>query len=102
MIVIQDSVIRDYEHAQIKWSDELEFISTRNVKQYTHRLFNRYPARSINLVPKAILKNLRREVGSDELVRVLDPFMGSGTTAVEGCLQGMIPYGVEIDPFARL
>jgi hypothetical protein len=28
--------------------------------------------------------------------------MGSGTTAVEAALVGMLPYGVEIDPFARL
>jgi len=101
-MVLKSNLIKDYEHSQIKWSDEIEFDSTRNLRQYTHRLFNRYPARSINLVPKAILKNVQERVGSNEAVRVLDPFMGSGTTAVEAILHRMIPYGVEIDPFARL
>jgi hypothetical protein len=33
---------------------------------------------------------------------VLDPFMGSGTTAVEAALQGIDAFGLELDPFARL
>ncbi|MDX1940291.1 MAG: hypothetical protein SFU99_07055 [Saprospiraceae bacterium] len=35
-------------------------------------------------------------------VRVLDPFMGSGTTAIEAALQSYIPYGLDVDPYAKL
>ncbi len=91
-----------YDHARIKWGDEVSFPNTRSITQYTHRIYNRYPARSISLVPRAILKALRSQSHTHRPLRVLDPFMGSGTTAVESVLQGMQPFGVELDPFARL
>jgi DNA modification methylase len=83
----------------ILWGDTLEYPSTRTLKLYTHRIFNRYPARSISLVPRQLLQAYRKEYGSGV---VLDPFMGSGTTAIEGLLAGFSVMGVEIDPFARL
>jgi hypothetical protein len=39
---------------------------------------------------------------SGKPIKVLDPFMGSGTTAIESCMKGFIPYGLEVDPYARL
>ncbi len=83
----------------ITWGDVLEYPSTRTLKLYTHRIFNRYPARSISLVPRQLLQNYKSEYGCGT---VLDPFMGSGTTAIEGLLAEFSVYGVEIDPFARL
>ena len=49
------------------------------------------------MVPRAILYHQQNHG-----LRVLDPFMGSGTTAVETVLSGNIPYGLEMDHFARL
>lgn len=83
----------------ISWGDTLEYPSTRSLKLYTHRIFNRYPARSISLVPRQLLQTYKKEQG---VGTVLDPFMGSGTTAIEGLLTGFSTVGVEIDPFARL
>ena len=83
----------------ISWGDTLEYPSTRSLKLYTHRIFNRYPARSISLVPRQLLQAYKKDQGAGT---VLDPFMGSGTTAVEGLLTGFSAVGVEIDPFARL
>jgi DNA modification methylase len=93
-----------YSHSNALWDASLDFPNTRRIRQFTHRIFNRYPARSISLVPRSILEDLQatRATASRGSLRVLDPFLGSGTTAVEAALQGMLPYGVELDPFARL
>lgn len=86
-----------YNPYTLDWGNEIKFPSSRNVKEYGNRIYNRYPARSIFLVPRAILSHK-----TDKPLNVLDPFMGSGTTAVETVLSGNIPYGVEMDPFARM
>jgi len=63
----------------------------------TNRLFNKYPTRYISAVPRfAILKYSR----PGDIV--LDPFCGSGTTAIEAMLQGRNALSIDIDPFARL
>ena len=67
-----------YNPYTLDWGNEIEFPSSRNVKEYGNRVYNRYPARSIFLVPRAILSHQ-----ADRPLNVLDPFMGSGTTAVE-------------------
>lgn len=63
----------------------------------TNRLFNKYPTRYISAVPRfAILKY------SNEGDTVLDPFCGSGTSAIEAMLLGRNALSIDIDPFARL
>lgn len=79
------------------WGEEIEFPTTRTLLEYGNRVYNRYPARSVFLVPRSILAQ-----HVDKKLNVLDPFMGSGTTAVETILSGNVPYGIEMDPFARL
>ncbi|MGE0875416.1 MAG: hypothetical protein AB7O31_12175 [Burkholderiales bacterium] len=96
-ILLQES----YDHSQVPWGGELEFPSTRNLRQLAHRIYNRYPARSISLVPRSILLGLGKS-NEGRVTTVLDPFMGSGTTAVEAQVLGFTPMGVELDPFARL
>ncbi|WP_169834461.1 DNA methyltransferase [Paenibacillus donghaensis] len=64
----------------------------------SHRFFNKYPAKYIPHIPRwAISKYLGPEDDG-----ILDPFCGSGTTLVEGMLQGKNGYGIDVDPFARL
>lgn len=82
---------------ELSWGEEIMFPSTRTIKEYGNRIYNRYPARSIFLVPRAILAHQKKTC-----ISVLDPFMGSGTTAVETVLSGNRPFGLEMDPFARL
>ena len=86
-----------YNPYSLAWGEEISFPSSRSVKEYGNRIYNRYPARSIFLVPRAILAAIHKR-----RLNVLDPFMGSGTTAVESVISGNIPYGLEIDPFARM
>lgn len=97
MITFEEHYQKDFE-----WGEEIEFPSTKTFKQYTHRIFSRYPARSISLVPRILLTKFRSLRTSNSLIIVLDPFMGSGTTGIEALLLGMKPFGVELDPFARL
>ena len=91
------SGINTFDPYRLPWGSEVEFPSTRNLNEYGNRVYNRYPARSIFTVPRAILAQ-----HSNKKLNILDPFMGSGTTAVETLLSGNIPYGTEMDPFARL
>ena len=86
-----------YNPYQLAWGEEIMFPSTRKLTEYGNRVYNRYPARSIFLVPRAILSQYKNKG-----INVLDPFMGSGTTAVETIISGNTPIGVEMDPFARL
>jgi hypothetical protein len=62
---------------------------------FTHGL-HRFAAKYVPQVPAWALDTFggRRSV-------VLDPFMGSGTTLVEGVLRGATTIGIDIDPLAR-
>jgi len=62
---------------------------------FTHGL-HRFAAKFIPQVPAWALDTF----GSRRSV-VVDPFMGSGTTLVEGLLRGGMTIGVDIDPLAR-
>lgn len=88
-----------YNPSKLKWDETITFPSTRKLLEFGNRVYNRYPARSIFLVPRATIHNKRK---SGQTINVLDPFMGSGTTAVEASVQNCNVYGTEMDPFARL
>lgn len=62
----------------------------------THGL-HRFPAKYIPQIPRWAI----RQFASDDSV-VLDPFMGSGTSLVEGMCSARKTYGTDIDPLARL
>ena len=63
----------------------------------TNRLFNKYPTRYISAVPRFAI-NAYSKPGD----YILDPFCGSGTTAIEAMLLGRNAVSIDIDPFARL
>ncbi len=63
----------------------------------TNRLFNKYPTRYISAVPRFPI-NAYSKKGD----YVLDPFCGSGTTAIEAMILGRNAISIDIDPFARL
>ncbi|MBN2892333.1 MAG: hypothetical protein JXL97_10725 [Bacteroidales bacterium] len=88
-----------YNPYELGWDETISFPSTRKLSEYGNRLYNRYPARSIFLVPRATINS---KVKDKKELNVLDPFMGSGTTAVEASLTNSVIYGAEMDPFARL
>ena len=63
----------------------------------TNRLFNKYPTRYISAVPRFAIN--KYSIPGDS---VLDPFCGSGTTAIEAMLLSRNALSIDIDPFARL
>lgn len=63
----------------------------------TNRLFNKYPTRYISAVPRFAISAYSKPGDT-----VLDPFCGSGTSAIEAMLMGRNAYSIDIDPFARL
>lgn len=63
----------------------------------TNRLFNKYPTRYISAVPRFAINKY-----SAPGEFVLDPFCGSGTTAIEAMLLSRNAMSIDIDPFARL
>lgn len=84
----------------LQWAEEIEFPSSRNGEMYSHVVGARYPCRSVAFVPRLILNEF--PVAKNIGVNVLDPFMGSGTTALEANLRAFNAYGLEVDPYARL
>jgi hypothetical protein len=87
---------------QFPYFDEIEHgelftLSLRtNTSEYTHGL-HRFPAKFIPQIPRWALREFTTANS-----QVLDPFMGSGTTLVEGLVNGGTTIGVDIDPLARL
>mgnify|MGYP005846743133 CR=1 FL=1 len=57
-----------------------------------------YPARFIPEIPRELIKSM----GIPEGTAVLDPFSGSGTTAIEAQRLGYPAYGIDLNPIATL
>ena len=87
------------KHKEFEWEEELQFPSSRRLSESPHVIGGRYPCRSVAYVPRMIIASAL-ETGSAKTV--LDPFMGSGTTAIEASKHFSKIYGLEIDPYARL
>lgn len=62
----------------------------------THAIHNVYPAKFIPQVPRFVIKkfNLKAKI-------ILDPFAGSGTTAVESLLTGNSNISNDINPMTK-
>lgn len=73
-------------------------INTNKVTEFTHG-FHKYPAKFIPQIPRWALD---RYIGKNKNKFILDPFSGSGTTAVEALLSGNNAYGIDIDPLSCL
>ena len=84
--------------ADLSWAEQISFPSSRKLRNSPHFIGARYPCRSIAFVPRIILN----ELASYEDLNILDPFMGSGTTAIEASKFSNNIYGLEVDPYARL
>ncbi len=57
-----------------------------------------YPARFIPEIPRELIKSLGLPKGT----AILDPFSGSGTTAIEAQRSGHVGYGIDLNPIATL
>lgn len=82
----------------LSWGEEIRLPKSNALATTPHYIGGRYPCRSIAYVPRMILQ----EFSKGQNFRVLDPFMGSGTTAIEASRYATSVHGLEIDPYARL
>jgi DNA modification methylase len=72
------------------------FISNNKVAEYTHGLV-KYPSKFIPDIPRWAINNFSKKGD-----RILDPFVGVGTTLVEARLASRNSVGLDINPFAVL
>ena len=84
---------------ELEWGAEIKLPNSRSLSKSPHFVGGRYPCRSVAFVPRMIIDDFSR---STENFSVLDPFMGSGTTAIEAVRSANSVHGVEVDPYARL
>ncbi len=77
-------------------SDEFGKYIGKQVSYATHGI-HRYPAKFIPQIPGYCIQSYSK-VGD----KVLDPFMGSGTTLLESYMLGRDSYGVDIHPLANM
>lgn len=77
-------------------SDEFGKYIGKQVSYATHGI-HRYPAKFIPQIPGFCIQSYSK-VGD----KVLDPFMGSGTTLLESYILGRHSYGVDIHPLANM
>ena len=69
--------------------------SGEDVKQFTHCM-HRYPAMMIPQIPRKIIKKYGKK---GEIL--FDPYLGTGTSLVEGYMHGMQLAGTDLNPLAR-
>ena len=74
---------------------EAQPISRASYDSLTHG-FHAYPARMHPAIARTLLGELSVGPGS----RVLDPFCGSGTVAIEAMIAGWRAHGSDLDPLA--
>lgn len=71
----------------------LDVVDDESVREWTHG-FHTYPARFHPVLVRRLLEDLPPKA------RVLDPFVGSGTTLIETALKGGTALGVDLNPLA--
>ncbi|WP_429308752.1 hypothetical protein [Paraburkholderia sp. GAS38] len=81
---------------EIRHGDLLALALSTNTTRLTHGL-HRFPAKYIPQIPRWAMRQFTTQASV-----VLDPFMGSGTTLVEGLCSVNQTFGTDIDPLARL
>jgi len=69
-----------------------------DTKEYSHG-YHAYPAMMIPQVCRSLIREYRPE-GRFSLI--FDPYMGSGTTLVEGVVAGVNSIGTDLNPLARM
>lgn len=71
---------------------------TANTKTYSHG-YHSYPAM---MIPQLVNEFLDIVMENNKITNVFDPFMGSGTTLVEGLVHGLDVIGTDLNPLSRM
>ena len=90
-------ISRDMKEYKREFDDRWSFWDA-DTKEYTHG-YHTYPAVMIPQVCRTLIKEYR-PAGRFSLL--FDPYMGSGTTLVEGAVAGVDTIGTDLNPLARM
>lgn len=90
-------ISRDMKEYKREFDDRWSFWDA-DTKEYTHG-YHTYPAVMIPQVCRTLIKEYR-PTGRFSLL--FDPYMGSGTTLVEGAVAGVDTIGTDLNPLARM
>src|SRR5699024_9915580 len=91
-------IINELENKITENSEYLDF-SGSNTKTLTHG-YHTYPAMMIPQLAKGFIELTQKH--NPDIQNIYDPFMGSGTTIVEGIVHGLDSYGIDINPLSLL
>lgn len=91
-------IIDELENKISENPEYLDFLGT-NTKTLTHG-YHTYPAMMIPQLAKGFIELTQKYVSG--INNIYDPFMGSGTTIVEGIVHGLDSYGIDINPLSLL
>lgn len=70
-----------------------------NTKEFSH-VYHSYPAMMIPQLARELIKITTDQ--NNSITNVIDPFMGSGTTLVEGLIKDLSVYGNDINPLSEM
>lgn len=96
ILPVDKLIISDLDKGEDFWS-----IKKDGDRDYVHGLFA-YPAMMVPKMQREILDVFNNKIGTNGILTVFDPFMGSGTIMVEGMLHGANIIGIDINPLAYL
>ena len=95
---VDKEIIKTMEKKIKAEPDYLSFYNA-NTKEYTH-CYHSYPAMMIPQIAREFINITKK--ANQKIKNIFDPFMGSGTTLVEGMIQNLKGYGIDINPLAYL
>lgn len=96
---IDEKIIEELNNEIEKNPNYLDFLNSNN-KDYTHG-YHTYPATMIPQLPRKLI-NLVAKYSETKINNIYDPFLGSGTTLVEGEIAGLDSFGNDINPLSIL
>ncbi|MDE8259747.1 DNA adenine methylase [Erysipelothrix rhusiopathiae] len=98
-LTIQEKSIIDMLNKKLETdSNYLDFLG-ENTKSYTHG-YHTYPAMMIPQLVREFIE--MTSLSGLKIENIVDPFMGSGTTLVEGRVHGFNVYGNDVNPLSIL
>src|SRR5699024_2454631 len=93
--VVDSQLINEFKKLPLNYWD----FRNEDTKEMTHGIHT-YPAVMVYPISREIIKTVKKYQNLEVL---LDPFMGSGTSLVEGIFAGFSKvYGTDLNPLAQL
>lgn len=99
MIHISKSSLNNYIKEKLSENSDYYTLKGKNNNYYTHK-YHRYPATMIPSLVDQLLNDYLNFY--PQTTNIYDPFMGSGTTLIEGLVHGLDVVGMDVNPLSYL